>query len=303
MKDKTPAAAFREFEPEANRLFSKVLEQTMSDESGQPKWEITVETENYGKLVCSYFPSRAQHTLMDYFKRVFLASDWFDQTPLTQDGFEKLDPQNAMGHPIPLTQYMYAVAVLFEQLPLVLKDALRQAGHETISRVLIELDGRTHDNLGVAKRDIIELALKPACKAAKKRMGAPARGGSRRKGKAFGTQSESESLVTTVDSLRELWDFITDFFSTNDYDAGCITMLRGSAKFKELSRGYDVPDRLLKRVFRRQDKERNDELEPVGFAIEHARHLLGIRNLHSTVRTKYYAGKKRLNSLGERFPE
>lgn|GEM_PF-4292092 len=121
-------------------------------------------------------------------------------------------------------------------------------------------------------------------------------GGARRKPKDF-TAKRCAQLVTKTQELQPLWEFITRFFETLDYEAGCVTMIKAHSKFKELSGvcSGEVPESLLKRVFQRKS-QRGKKYWPLAFALLHARLELGIKSEYSyaTLYTYYRRGKKLL---------
>jgi hypothetical protein len=126
----------------------------------------------------------------------------------------------------------------------------------------------------------------------RRRVGTQLGGNRKRKGK-FGSIDDLMELAETVDSLRPLWDCVTDFFASNDYEAGCIEMLKESSSYKGLAQDISVPDDLLRDVYKRKSKNA-PVLEPLGFAIEHARRLLNLELKFNSLRTHYFKGKKLL---------
>jgi hypothetical protein len=121
-------------------------------------------------------------------------------------------------------------------------------------------------------------------------------GGPRRKPKDF-TPETCERFAKKTQELQPLWEFITEFFETNDYVPSCIKMVRLHEMFEELSSvcNGEVPEDLLKRVFQRERKG-GQEYWPRTFALMHAKVELGITNPSavSTLHEHYYNGSKSL---------
>lgn len=120
------------------------------------------------------------------------------------------------------------------------------------------------------------------------------RGGNRRKPKDFNPEM-CRRLVLKTQELQPLWDFIADFFKTNDYDGGCVTMLKGHSRFRELAAvcETDVPDDLLTAVFQRKTFG-GKKYWPMTFALQHAVIELGIANAYSfeTLHDYHKKGRK-----------
>jgi hypothetical protein len=129
----------------------------------------------------------------------------------------------------------------------------------------------------------------------KDRMGISGPGGARREPADFRADEECAEFARRVNERRPLWKYILKFFEQNGYDAGCPNMLKQSSHFKSLSQNCaDVPDDLLKSVFRRK-KKTAPEYSPLGFALKHAYLSLGIdRKYHfETLKKRYLRGKKK----------
>jgi hypothetical protein len=143
-----------------DRVINPVVEE--ADEDGMPRWKFSVDMAKFGHAQCSYDPKTALNTLMDYFKRTYLASDWFQDKPLYQKQFEELDVSK-IHHPNPFKRYEYAAAVLQEVLPDVVALAIRQAVHVAIHRTIWDLEGKTHRLTGGQKRTgTTKMVLEPA---------------------------------------------------------------------------------------------------------------------------------------------
>jgi hypothetical protein len=120
-------------------------------------------------------------------------------------------------------------------------------------------------------------------KSTKKSFGLPtAHGGSRRKATQLKSPAELKELVQVIDDLRGPWEYVTKFFENNDYEAGCVEMIKVSSKFQHLSKKYPLTDAHLKKVFKRKSS-RKSELEPLSLAIEHVRQILTIKLKPNTV--------------------
>jgi hypothetical protein len=125
----------------------------------------------------------------------------------------------------------------------------------------------------------------------KKRLGI-GRGGVRDK-KRFKDDIEVPLLVHFIDSVRPLWDYITEFFAKHHYDPDCVKWIKGKPEYNQLLKEFTVSDMLLHKVFRKKS-ESKPELEPLGFAVEQAREQLNIKWKHSTVTTHYKKAKAAL---------
>lgn len=121
-------------------------------------------------------------------------------------------------------------------------------------------------------------------------------GGFRTENQSFADKQDFPRISEFISKAHPLWKYVTEFFAQHEYDESCIEWVRGKAKFKELSSSIAVPHKLLRKVFRRKSKT-SEELEPLGFAIEHAREAFKFEESRSTVRRHYRSGRhRRLNS-------
>jgi hypothetical protein len=138
-------------------------------------------------------------------------------------------------------------------------------------------------------------------KSTKKSFGLPTgHGGSRRKATQLKSPAELKELVRIVDDLHELWKYTTEFFERNDYEAGCVEMIKASSGFKRLSKQYSVPGDLLKKVFKRKSS-RKPELEPLNLAIEHVRLVLNIKLKPNTVKARYLQARKQATVVSQKI--
>lgn len=138
-------------------------------------------------------------------------------------------------------------------------------------------------------------------KSTKKSFGLPTgHGGSRRKATQLKSPAELKELVRIVDDLHELWKYTTEFFERNDYEAGCVEMIKASSGFKRLSKQYSVPGDLLKKVFKRKSS-RKPELEPLNLAIEHVRLALNIKLKPNTVKARYLQARKQAAVVSQKI--
>jgi hypothetical protein len=146
----------------------------------------------------------------------------------------------------------------------------------------------------------IQHALDAFDKSTKKSFGLPTgHGGSRRKATQLNSPAELNELVRVVDGLRGLWEYVTRFFEKNDYEAGCVEMIKASSEFKRLSKEYPAPDALLKKVFKRKSFSR-PELEPLSLAVEHARQILNIKLKLNTVKARYLRARKQTSVISKK---
>ena len=129
-------------------------------------------------------------------------------------------------------------------------------------------------------------------KSTKQSFGLPTgHGGSRRKATQLKSSAELKELVRVIDDLRKLWKYVTNFFENNNYEGGCVEMIKVSSEFKRLSKKYSVTDASLRKVYKRKSS-RKPELEPLSLAIEHARHELNIELKPNTIKAQYLQAKK-----------
>ncbi|CAN5786830.1 hypothetical protein BH18ACI4_BH18ACI4_15610 [soil metagenome] len=107
------------------------------DENGLERWDFTVISESYGKLVCSFYPQRTEETNYQYFAKLATSAgdaDLFDATL----AFDVKFPG------VLRNQVRHAMSVLESVLPDVLEKAIVLSGQEAIHRTVFKLDGVTH---------------------------------------------------------------------------------------------------------------------------------------------------------------
>jgi hypothetical protein len=101
-------------------------------------------------------------------------------------------------------------------------------------------------------------------------------GGANRQSEYAWDDEKYMQFARKVSNLRPLWDYITNFFQRERYDAGCSQAIKRLSEFERLSEeARDVPEDLLRKVFRRKS-ESGPKNTPLAFALEHARRECGI---------------------------
>lgn len=91
-------------------------------------WNFSVEKEGFGRLDCSYYPDEAEEQIRDRF------SEYDKEEVEIPDEHQRLLQMRTD----------YAVDLLYDQIQLILKDSLVQVVGETMVRVLLDLNGKTH---------------------------------------------------------------------------------------------------------------------------------------------------------------
>jgi hypothetical protein len=103
----------------------------------------------------------------------------------------------------------------------------------------------------------------------------------------FPARQDVSAIVHFIESVRPLWNYVIEYFSVEDYHADCVQRIKSDIHFRALLGNSNVSDTLMKRVHRRRDSERNGaipkQLQPLGFAVEHARETFQIDKSHATV--------------------
>ncbi|MGH9754509.1 MAG: hypothetical protein ACREA2_17155 [Blastocatellia bacterium] len=126
-----------------------------------------------------------------------------------------------------------------------------------------------------------------------------ARGGARRKPRQKVTAQLKRDFAVRVDALRPLWEFIIQFFESNDYEAECPAMLRQSERFKTIvAQTGNPPATLIRKVFRRKryfedGEEMPRNLQPRSFMVAQAADEMGLSYDLEQLRKFYGAGRKK----------
>ena len=253
----------------------------------QPEAEITFEIKSdYGWLDGIYFPNRA----LEHFWLIFSQHVDHQQEPDYVDRSAQFEPY-----------LKYAEALLERFARKEFENALKNLVLKIEAQTLIAVDGLTPKE--ATKR--IDKLVDEIKKEIKQDLNAPKRGGSRKELERayFKTDAELIHYAETVNSLRPLWEFITRFFRERDYEVNCLRDVREAPLFSTLSQAHgDVPEDLLRTVFRRErfdtlDEQEKFSLSPLGLALEHARQELGIgHHAAETLKKKFYEGKKLLKA-------
>lgn len=256
----------------------------IEDERGI-RFAFTIE-EKTGRLYCEYEPAIAVPGLMEFFlvgqvRNRELTFSYEEKEKVTLAVIfclnlmlKQLQPMMRRGLEL---LFMLSIGVLHRQV----------IEEEKLRRIANGISPLENVDEGLIKHllDAFE-------KSTKKSFGLPTgHGGSRRKATQLKSPAELKELVRIVDDLHELWEYMTEFFERNDYEAGCVEMIKASSGFKRLSKQYSVPDDLLKKVFKRKSS-RKPELEPLNLAIEHVRQILNIKLKPNTVKARYLQARK-----------
>lgn len=108
---------------------------------------------------------------------------------------------------------------------------------------------------------------------------------------SFAYHPEFISVIAFIDLVRPLWVYVIQYFAKNAFHHDCALRIKLEVQYKQLMRGLYVSDRLLNRVFHRANSletgKTSKKLQPLGFAIEHAKEDLLIRASHDTIRRHY----------------
>ncbi len=120
-------------------------------------------------------------------------------------------------------------------------------------------------------------------------------GGFRWENKSFAQRQDFQAIIEFINKAHPLWEHITVFFEDKHYDGDCVQEIKRDEKYKALSDGLNVPDELLKKVFGRKSNS-GAELEPLGFAIAHAKKEFEFAESSSTVRRHYQRVNRVSNS-------
>lgn len=104
-------------------------------------------------------------------------------------------------------------------------------------------------------------------------------------------EEKIKDFARKVDELKPLWTYITNYFKEHDYESNCVCVV-SEDKFKELAKGIELPEYLLRLVFDRQEKlsKDNPELQPHGFALKHAQKLVNMNGKYDNLEKKYRNG-------------
>jgi hypothetical protein len=280
------------------RLASKFTElpatlNKIEDERGI-RFAFTIE-EKTGRLYCEYEPSIAVAGLTEFFLKGKVRRKEFTFLPEEEEKLtvavifclnlmlKQLHPMMTRGLEL---LFMLSVGMLERQV----------IEGEKLRRIANGLSPLENVDEGLIKHilDAFE-------KSTKKSFGLPTgHGGSRRKATQLKIPAELKELVRIVDNLHELWKYTTEFFERNDYESGCVEMIKASSGFKRLSKQYLVPGDLLKKVFKRKSS-RKPELEPLNLAIEHVRLVLNIKLKPNTVKARYLQARKQATVVSQKI--
>lgn len=224
------------------------------------RFAFTIE-EKSGRLYCEYEPALAVAGLTEFFIKGKVRRRQFTFSPEEQ---EKV-----------MLAVIFCLNFMLRQLHPMMRrslEALFLLSTGMLHRQVIEQENlrRMANGLSALEnidKGLINHVLDAFNKSTKQSFGLPTgHSGSRRKAAQLKSPDELKELVRVIDDLHKLWEHVTGFFETNDYDAGSVEMVKASSKFKPLSKDYLVPDNLLKKVFKRKNS-RKPELEPLSLAI------------------------------------
>ena len=254
----------------------------------KPETEIKYEIESeYGWLECTYFPNRA----LEHFWLIFSRHVDHQQEPDYVDRSAQFEPY-----------VKYAEALLERFARKEFENALKNLVLKIEAQTLIAVDD-VKPNEATKRIDKLVDEIK---KEIKQDLNAPKRGGSRKelKRQYFTNDAELILYTETVNSLRPLWGYVTNFFKQRDYGHACLNDVKSSPVFINLAQVCSsVPDDLLRQVFRREDFSKLNEqetqaLSPLGLALEHSRRELGIgKYAAETLKKRYNEGKKLINDI------
>jgi hypothetical protein len=254
----------------------------------KPETEIKYEIESeYGWLEGTYFPNRA----LEHFWLIFSQHVNHQQEPVHVDRAAQFEPY-----------IKHAEALLERFARKEFENALKNLVLKIEAQTLIAVDGVTPKE---ATKRIDKLAAKIK-KEIKMDLDAPKRGGTRKElaRQYFTSTDELISYAQTVNSLRPLWGYVTNFFKQHDYELACLIAVKDSPVFINLTQGCSsVPEDLLRQVFHREDftelnEQEKQALSPLGLALEHSRRELGISKYAAeTLKKRYNEGKKLINDI------
>jgi hypothetical protein len=247
-----------------------------------------------GRLYCEYEPAIAVVGLTEFFLKGKVRRGEFSFSPGEEEKLvlavifclnlmlKQLQPMMTRGLDL---LFLLSVGILRQQL--IEEEKLRRIANGT-------------SPLENVDEGFIKHLLDAFDKSTKKSFGLPTgHGGSRRKATQLKSPAELKELVRVIDDLHDLWKHAAEFFEKNEYEAGCVEMIKVSSEFKRLSKKYLVPDALLKKVFNRKSS-RKPELEPLSLAIEHARQILNIKLKPNTVKARYLQARKQATVVSKK---
>jgi hypothetical protein len=109
-------------------------------------------------------------------------------------------------------------------------------------------------------------------------------------------------FAEVVKDVKPLWREIIKRFEANDYQCD-LSEIREDPTLNGLSKGYKIPENLLKDVLKRQSAtgQERRKLEPTGFALRHAKQIVNIDGDHETLLKCYLEGIKYIEDVGS-FP-
>jgi hypothetical protein len=279
------------------RLASKFTElpstlNRIEDERGI-RFAFTIE-EKIGRLHCEYEPSIAVAGLMEFF---LMGKVRRRELTFSHEEKEKVALATIFCLNLMLRQLQPMMSRGLDLLFLLSVGMLRRQviDEERLRRIVNGMSPLENVDEGFIKHilDAFE-------KSTKKSFGLPTgHGGSRRKATQLKSPAELKELMQIIDDLHELWEYTTEFFERNDYEAGCVEMIKASSEFKRLAKQYAVPNALLKKVFKRKSS-RKPELEPLSFAIEHARQILNIKLKPNTIKVRYIQARKQATVVSKK---
>lgn len=265
----------------------------IEDERGV-RFAFTIEKKS-GRLYCEYEPAIAVAGLMEFFLKGKVRRK---ELTLSQEEVEKVG-----------LAVIFCLNLMLKQIHPMMSRGLDLLFHLSVGmlhRQVIEEEKLRRIANGISPLEnvdegLIKHILDAFDKSTKKSFGLPTgHGGSRRKATQLKSPAELKELVRIVDDLHELWEYTTEFFERNDYEAGCVEMIKASSGFKRLSKQYSVPDDLLKNVFKRKSS-RKPELEPLNLAIEHVRQIFNIKLKPNTVKARYLQARKQATVVSKKI--
>jgi hypothetical protein len=172
-------------------------------------------------------------------------------------------------------------------------EKLNQAVGDLFFEAILKARDQDFKKRGVRSPDNLTEAAKEIGNNEARRVGqrlAIQQGGARDR-HGFAKDVDLPLLVHFIDSVYPLWKSVTAFFAKQGYGANCIKWIKDTEPYQSIAKDFPVSDKLLRRVYRRKG-EAKPELQPLGFAVQHAREALGIKWKHSTV-TKHYKKARR----------
>jgi hypothetical protein len=103
----------------------------------------------------------------------------------------------------------------------------------------------------------------------------------------FLKRTDVGEIIEFIVRVQPLWKYAVRYFHERDYDAGCVEAIQSDVQFQQLSGSENVSAKVLKDIYRRKQAKQGlptpKSLQPLGFAISHARERFDIKQSNATI--------------------